>query len=269
MDVKVSHPRDTQPPGAAAPNAQAQTFDEARRQLRYELVSGLSGVVLAVFMWGHMVLVGSILTGARGFDWVATMLENYFIAQPTIVVVFILFLVHAAMASRKIPAQLKERRRMLALARDLRSPALNHLPVAARDPRLNMHLESLLWIWQVRTGMVILVLGSFHLLLIGLDVFTPLFGTRTGIEAASTIARDREGLWLLYAVLLLCVEFHACVGLYRFAVKWGASAWLSVTLLRRVAVGLFVIFFGTGVVVLMVIGGLIKPPLAFLLGTVG
>ncbi len=93
---------------------------EARRQLLYELVSGVSGLALAIFMWGHMFLVGSILTGAVGFNWLAQSLEDYYIAQPTVLAILILFLIHAAMASRKIPAQLRERRRMLALARELR-----------------------------------------------------------------------------------------------------------------------------------------------------
>ena len=53
----------------------------ASRQLFYELVSGGSGLLLALFMWGHMFLVGSILTGRRGFDWVAVFLEDYYLAQ--------------------------------------------------------------------------------------------------------------------------------------------------------------------------------------------
>ena len=60
----------------------------AKRQLTYEIVSGGTGLVLALFMWGHVVLVGSILTGTRGFDWMATMLEDYFIAQPTVISIF-------------------------------------------------------------------------------------------------------------------------------------------------------------------------------------
>ncbi|MBT8098643.1 MAG: hypothetical protein KJO82_02780, partial [Gammaproteobacteria bacterium] len=83
---------------------------DARRQLYYEILSGASGLALAVFMWGHMVLVGSILTGRRGFDWMATMLEEYYIAQPTVIVILLLFVVHAALASRKIPSQLAERK---------------------------------------------------------------------------------------------------------------------------------------------------------------
>lgn len=220
---------------------------EARRELYCELLSGASGVVLALFMWGHMVLVGSILTGERGFDWLAGWLEDYYIAQPTVIIIFLVFLLHAALASRKIPSQLTERRRMRQLGQDL------------------PHAESLLWIWQVRTGMLILVLGSFHLILLGIDVLTPLFGERAGIEAATSVARVRGGLWILYAVLLIAVEFHASVGLYRVAIKWGAGVALSRRVLRGLERLLLWFFLGLGVVVLLVLAGVVAPPLGFLL----
>ena len=227
---------------------------ESSKQLYYELASGASGLVLALFMWGHMVLVGSILTGERGLDWMATMLEDYYIAQPTVAFIFLLFLVHAVMASRKIPAQLEERRQMMQLGRDLKHSSV-----------FEPHLESLLWIWQVRTGMIVLVLGSFHLILLGIDVLTPLFGERVGIEAVTSMARVSSGLWLPYAVLLICVEFHAGIGLYRLAVKWGAGTWLSRPVLRIIEHILFWFFLGLGVVILLVLAGVISPPLAFLL----
>ena len=126
---------------------------EARRQLLYELLSGLSGVALALFMWGHMFLVGSFLTGARGFDALASGMEDIYLAQPTVLAITVLFLVHAAMASRKIPAQVRDRRRLRDLTR-----GLEHV-----QPDRPAHVESSLWIWQVWTGMVLLVFGSFHL----------------------------------------------------------------------------------------------------------
>jgi fumarate reductase subunit C len=227
---------------------------EASRQLTYELLSGGSGLVLALFMWGHMVLVGSILTGERGFNWLAGMLEDYYIAQPTVLVIFILFLVHAALAARKIPAQLAERRQMIKLGRDLKASS-------GFDP----HVESMLWIWQVRTGMLILVLGSFHLILLSMDTLTPLFGERLGIEAVTSVARVRAGLWLPYAILLVCVEFHAGVGLYRLAIKWGAGTLLTRKTLRILEHVLLWFFLGLGVVVLLVLAGLLPPPLEFLL----
>jgi fumarate reductase subunit C len=232
---------------SALPGTSESRRAEARRQLAYEVLSGGSGLILALFMWGHMVLVGSILTGERGFNWLATALEDYYIAQPTVVVILALFLLHAVLASRKIPAQLRERKKMLKLARGL-SP----------------HDESLLWIWQVRTGMVVLVLGSFHILLLGLDVLTPLFGEQAGIEASTSLARVRAGLWLPYAILLLCVEFHASIGLYRLAIKWGAGAGLARSTLRIIERILLWFFLGLGVVVLLVLAGVIAPPLEFL-----
>jgi fumarate reductase subunit C len=227
---------------------------EASRQLAYEILSGGSGLVLALFMWGHMVLVGSILTGERGFNWLAGMLEDYYIAQPTVLFIFTAFLVHAVLAGRKIPAQLAQRRQLVKLGRDLKASS-------GFDP----HVESLLWIWQVRTGMIILVLGSFHLILLGMDTLTPLFGERPGIEAVTSIARVRAGLWLPYSILLVCVEFHAGVGLYRLAIKWGAGTLLTRKTLRVLEHLLLWFFLGLGVVVLLVLAKVLPPPLAFLL----
>jgi fumarate reductase subunit C len=221
------------------------------RQLAYELTSGISGLFLALFMWGHMVLVGSILTGERGFNWMASMLEEYYIAQPTVLAILLLFLVHAVLAARKIPAQLQQRRQ---LGSDLKKSS-------GFDP----HVESLLWIWQVRTGMAVLVLGSFHVILLSIDVLTPLFGERVGIEALTSLARVQAGLWIPYAILLVCVEFHASVGLYRLAVKWGVFASLSRPVLRAVEHVLLWFFLGLGVAVLLVLAGIIAPPFAFLL----
>lgn len=242
----------------------AKGADSARRQLMYELISGGSGLALALFMWGHMILVGSILTGTRGFDWMATMLEDYYVAQPTVAAILVLFLVHAALASRKIPAQLRERRRIIELSKNLSRSGREHVAGSRPETRFEPHKESLLWIWQVRTGMVVLVLGSFHILLLGLDVLTPLFGDITGIEASTSMARVAAGLWLPYAILLICVEFHASVGLYRLAVKWGAGSFLSRTTLHRIEQFLLWFFLGLGVLILAVLAGWLPPPLSFL-----
>jgi len=237
----------------------------ARRQLAYEVISGGTGLLLALFMWGHVVLVGSILTGERGFDWMATFLEDYYIAQPAIVGVFALFLVHAVFAARKIPSQLRERKRLLQLAKGLNKSGREHVATRTEHSPFRPHVESMLWIWQVRTGMVILVLGSFHLILLGLDILTPLFGDIAGIESTTSLARVGAGLWIPYAVLLLCVEFHASVGLYRLAVKWGADLWMSRKTMHRVEQVIFWVVLGLGGLTLVVLAGWLEPPLQFLL----
>ena len=215
-------------------------------------------------MWGHVVLVGSILTGERGFDWLASGLEDYFIAQPTVLVILFLFLVHAVFAARKIPAQLAERKRIAELAQGLSKSGREHVETRTAHSPFRPHVESMLWIWQVRTGMVMLVLGSFHLILIALDIFTPLYGEMAGIEAVSSTARVQAGLWLPYAILLLCVEFHASIGLYRLAVKWGADLWFSRSTLHRIEQVIFWIVLGLGTLTLIVLAGWLEPPLEFL-----
>ena len=246
-------------------NKSVNKLVSARRQLLYEAISGGSGLLLALFMWGHVVLVGSILTGERGFDWLATMLEDYYIAQPTVIVIFVLFVVHAVFSSRKIPAQLRERKRMIELARGLRNSGREPVATRTEYSPFRPHTESMLWIWQVRTGMVMLVLGSFHLVLLALDIFTPLYGDIAGIESGTSMARVSAGLWLPYAVLLLCVEFHASVGLYRLAIKWGADLWMSRATLHRLEQIIFWVILGLGGVTLIVLAGWMDPPLAFLL----
>ncbi len=242
-------------------------FAEARRQVTAELISGVSGFLLAMFMCGHVLLVGSILTGTRGFDWVAVKLEDYFIAQPTVVAIFFLFLMHAAFAARKIPAKFRERREMLVLARGLRKPVYQAAAGQAKSYLNRFHLDSELWIWQVRTGMVILILGGFHIILIGVDVLTPLFGERPGIEAATTLARERAGLWMLYSVLMVCVSFHTATGLYRLAIKWGSGGRFSRRTLAAFEQVILWTMLGLGSITIAVMAGLIAPPLAGLVGT--
>ena len=237
----------------------------ARRQLAHEIISGGSGLVLALFMWGHVVLVGSILTGERGFDWMATFLEDYYIAQPTVIAIFALFLVHAVFAARKVPAQLRERKRITDLAKGLKESGREHVATRTEHSPFRPHLESMLWIWQVRTGMVMLVLGGFHLTLLAIDVFTPLYGDIAGIESSTSMARVAAGLWLPYAILLLCVEFHASVGLYRLAVKWGLFSRLSRPILHAIERIILWAFLGLGAVILLVLAGVLPPPLEFLL----
>jgi len=219
-------------------------------------------------MWGHVILVGSILTGERGFDWMATMLEDYYIAQPTVAAIFAMFIVHAIFASRKIPAQLEERRRMIDLAKGLNQSGREHVPSRRDNSPFVPHLESMLWIWQVRTGMIILVLGSFHLILIGVDIFTPLFGEIAGIESQSSLSRVAAGLWLPYAILLLCVEFHASVGLYRLLIKWGAGFVPHRRILHRIEQIIFWLVLGLGTLTLLVLAGWVDPPLEFLISGV-
>ena len=76
------------------------------------------------------------------------------------------------------------------------------------------HGDTNLWFYQVFTGFVMFFLGSVHLYII---MTNP---ADIGPYASSDrVVSD----WMapLYLLLLLAVEFHGSIGLYRLAIKWG------------------------------------------------
>jgi len=249
--------------------------ERARRQWKLDAISTCTGVFLALFMWGHMFFVSTILTGERGFNFIADMFEHYWLAQPTVVLVTIVFFVHFVTASRKIPAKLAERKRIKDLGDDITDSRWN---ISEEDreelEKIRPHEETSLWIWQVRSGMIILALGSIHLFVVGADVAQRTFGIgeAMGINAAETMARVQDGMWLLYAVLLFAVEVHAGIGLYRVTVKWGLGTRIPIIgkrITRRMAYIMEKIvlyfFLAVGFITLAVMAGLLDPPLEFLL----
>ncbi len=62
------------------------------------------------------------------------------------------------------------------------------------------------------------------------------------------------------------MEFHASVGLYRIAVKWGWFSRLGRHTLHTIERIILWLFLGLGIVILLVLAGVVPPPLAFLLG---
>jgi fumarate reductase subunit C len=171
---------------------------------RLDLAQSLSGLVLALFMWGHMAFVSSILLGKDAMWTVTKFFEGYFffgrsypwIVSLAVAAIIALLVVHAFLAVRKFPINYRQF-------------------TAFRDHMRTMrHEDTTLWFWQVVTGFALFFLASVHLyvMLTRPDRIGP-------FESADRVWTDH--FWPLYIVLLLTVEVHGGVGLYRLAVKWG------------------------------------------------
>lgn len=216
-------------PGAKSRHGKtSEAYRIARKAIRDEWISGLTGAVLAAFIWFHLLFESSILFGRTVYDKLALLLEHPLpIAHLTLIVIAIVFFVHFVWASRKIPGKLQERKRMLELGVSLKKAKKRWQQDRKSDIRLRKHFETSLWIWQVRTGMVVLAAGAFHLILIAWNIFTDMgiAGQKPGISAEIAIARVESGLWLLYAILMLAVVIHMAIGVYRLLVKWLADTW--------------------------------------------
>jgi fumarate reductase subunit C len=185
-----------------APAADSQRL--RRWPARLDFLQSASGLALGLFMWVHMFFVASILLGKDAMWTVARMFEGYFIfGRPLYWLVSLLvagiatlFVLHAALALRKFPANYRQYRTYR-----------NHLTQMK-------HEDTTLWYWQVVTGFALFFLASVHLyiMLTHPDRIGP-------VESADRVWSDL--MWPLYLVLLFAVEFHGGIGLYRVALKWG------------------------------------------------
>ncbi|RLI49479.1 MAG: succinate dehydrogenase/fumarate reductase cytochrome b subunit, partial [Candidatus Thorarchaeota archaeon] len=105
------------------------------------------------------------------------------------------FLLHFLLAARKVPFRAEQQ-----------STIWKH-------SKMLHHTDTWLWLVQVLTAMVILIMGSIHMWTILTDL---------PITAAKSAARIQGGFWLVfYLILLPMVELHVGIGFYRIAVKWG------------------------------------------------
>ena len=177
-----------------------------------DLSQSLTGVILTLFLWTHLLLVSSILLGGDAMTLVAKTMELSFLSAdghgyPWVVtiiavVVAVLALIHVLVAVHKMPLNLAQQRAL------------------RKQMTVISHGDTKLWVWQAVTGVGIFLLLPVHLWLIG--------------SAPETIgpigSADRiwnQGVWMVYLPLLLCVELHAAIGLYRVAIKWGAEKALN------------------------------------------
>ena len=179
---------------------------KSRIPARLDLFQSGTGLILGLFMWIHMLLVGSVILGKGSFNFVAKTMELSFLSDTghgypiavffAVLTVFTLFILHALLGVRKFPISWKQHRIM-------------------RDQMTMMnHTDTNLWYIQVISGFLMFFLGSVHLYIML---------THPG-DIDPYLSADRVvsgNMWFLYLILLICVELHGTIGIYRLCMKWG------------------------------------------------
>jgi succinate dehydrogenase subunit C len=188
----------------------------SRVPARLDALQSASGLVLALFMWAHMAFVSSILLGKDAMWTVTKLFEGYYLfgrSYPGIVsiavaTVIALLVCHALLALRKFPINYRQ------------------FSVFRGHMHAMRHEDTTLWFWQVVTGFALFFLASVHLYVM---LTRP---ERIGpFESADRVWSDH--FWPLYIFLLLAVEVHGGIGLYRLAVKWGWFGTADADAMRR------------------------------------
>jgi succinate dehydrogenase subunit C len=196
---------------------------------RMDLLQSLTGLLLVMFIWGHMFFESSILLGEDAMYWVSKMFEGeHLFGKPypllvsaVVAAIFALIALHAILALRKFPGSYRQYHQF-------------HQHMGALR-----HGDTTLWYVQVITGFAMFFLASAHLYVV--------FVQPENIGPYASADRIWTGrFWILYALLLISVHLHAGIGIYRLAMKWGPFPAASSKLVRRrlkVAMWCIIVFF--------------------------
>ncbi len=163
-----------------------------------------TGLILALFIWGHMFFDSSILISKDWMYHISKLFEgvpfikegNPAIVSVAVSIIAAIIVIHAALGMRKLPAKYRE------------------YQVFRTHMKMMKHEDTTLWFIQAFTGFAMFFLASAHLITIL---------TNPGdIGPYASADRVVSGwMWPLYIFLLLAVVLHGNIGLYRLCVKWG------------------------------------------------
>jgi len=182
----------------------ADAARKSRWPARLDLAQSGTGLVLALFMWGHMFFVSSILLGNDAMWSITKFFEGYFffgrsfpvLVSCVVATVIALIVVHAFLAVRKFPINYRQ------------------FTTFRSHMKMMRHEDTTLWAWQAFTGFALFFLAAPHLYVV--LTHPELIGP---FESSDRVWTGHY--WPLYILLLLAIELHAGIGLYRLCVKWG------------------------------------------------
>lgn len=192
-----------------------------RSDLIVELIQMVSGLLLVLFLWVHMLFVASIWLGSNVFNGLAHFMETYGLVWVTVGFLVVVIGSHVGAVVRRIPKQFREQR------------------IVWKHAKIIRHMDTWSWIFQSITGAALLGLVIIHMVVV----------TYGGISTQISSGRVFNHFLIFYAVLLILSEYHASVGLYRIFVKWG---WVSQHSLHKVLTVITIFTVGIGAVSLYI-----------------
>ncbi|MEA3521850.1 MAG: fumarate reductase cytochrome b subunit [Campylobacterota bacterium] len=171
---------------------------------RLDFLQSLTGIILALFISGHILFESSILISHDAMYVMTQFFEGYYFfgeKHPIIISflatsILLIIILHAFIALRKFPSNYRQYKAM-----------------KIHMTRMNHH-DTSLWAIQVITGFAMFFLASIHLYTM---ITLP---DQIGPYASSD--RIATGMmWPLLLLLLFAVVTHAGIGVYRLILKWG------------------------------------------------
>lgn len=161
---------------------------------RLDFWQAISGAVLAIFICVHLVLEGSVVISPKITDWIGWIMEEVYLAQVAAPLILLLIVFHFWIAARKMPFRSGELQIYFEHSRELRDP------------------DTILWLVQVITAVIILVGAFFH-------VYTVMANMPLTVDKSAI--RLHMGWVMFYVFFLPACILHTGIGVYRIGVKYG------------------------------------------------
>lgn len=177
---------------------------KSRMPAKLDYWQSATGLLLALFMWGHLFFTSTILISKDFMHTVTKMFEgslflekeNPYIVSVFVAFILVAFIIHAMLGMRKMPSTYRQ------------------YQIFKTHMGMMKHDDTSLWYAQVITGFSMFFLGSTHL-------FIMLTEPEKIGPFASGDALISGMMWPMMLILLFAVEVHGAIGLYRLSVKWG------------------------------------------------
>ncbi len=170
------------------------SFSKSPLPGRMDFAQAITGVILALFTLVHLIFVSTVLISPSLMDGLGWILEELYLAQVGGPLILLIMMAHFVIAARKMPFQ------------------VGALPVFYNHSKQMKHCDTWLWLAQVVTAIVLLVMVTSHVYVIL---------TSLPISAETSAMREQGGWSPFYVVLLVCVGIHLGIGLFRIGVKYG------------------------------------------------
>ena len=168
-----------------------------------EGIQMVSGLLLVVFLWTHMVFVAAIWLGVNAFNTLAHFMDVFGLLPATVVFLILVIGAHIGAVIRRVPRQWQEQK------------------ILWRHAKLIHHSDTWSWLFQAITGVALLALVIVHIAVV----------TYGGINANLSSSRVHGG----FLVFLRCAAIALRIPCERRAVpifvKWG---WVGRHSLKRV-----------------------------------
>ncbi len=193
-----------------------------------DVLQSATGLLLGLFLFCHMAFTSSILLGKDVFWSMVSFTGGYFIDGVDhlwmhslfVGVIFVLVVIHAILAVRKFPSNVKAFLTMRGHYKLLR------------------HGDTTWWWIQFITGVLLTGLVFTHM-------FPMLMNPGEIGPYGSGLEVYNSWLWVIF-LFLIVTELHGMIGLYRLCMKWCGPTNEMRALLRKITIGLIIFMIALG-----------------------